>query len=166
VERPNIVARGLKCASCNRDSLTVSTYAITDFFKEGMLEIVYVCESCGWRSCDVYPMKEGKPAMLEFRIKNEKDLNVKVARSSTSIVRIPELGVEITPGGNPEGYITTVEGILDRIESAVKTKQESGIAVMRKLHEMREGTAPFTLIIEDPFGNSRIASGKTKRSLL
>lgn len=159
--RSRIAARGLKCTSCGKDSLTISTHTITEFFKEGMLEVVYVCESCGWRGCDVYPMKEGKPERLEFRIGNETDLNVKVARSSTSIVRIPELGVEIRPGGNPEGYVTTVEGVLDRLESAVKAKRHSG-SFVKKLREMREGRTPFTLVIEDPAGNSRIASRKVK----
>jgi len=163
-DRRTVVARGLKCTSCGmEDSLTISTYTITEFFKEGMLEVVYLCESCGWRGCDVYPMNEGRAERLEFRVEKEADLNVHVARSSTSVVRIPELGVEIKPGSSPEGYITTVEGILDRIEAAVKVKARSG-TVARVVRQMREGKKPFTLVIEDSAGNSRIASRKVKKT--
>lgn len=159
------VARSLKCPDCTKDTLSISTHTIQEFFQEGILEVIYSCGECGYRSCDVYPLRASDPERLKFRVECVNDLNTRIARSSSATIRIPELEATITPGSLADGYVTNVEGLLDRIEAAFKTKKTAAAAgrVLGKLHKMREGKLPFTLIIDDPFGNSRIASRKVKK---
>jgi zinc finger protein len=80
-------------------------------------------------------------------------------------VHIPEWGLDIEPGPASEAYISNVEGLLDRIETIVMMarkwaeKDEEVRRADELLCEMdaaREGKASFTLIIEDPLGNSAI----------
>jgi zinc finger protein len=45
---------------------------------------------------------------------------VRVIRSSTGVIKIPELEIEISPKSASTGYITNVEGVLLRVKSAIK----------------------------------------------
>mgnify|MGYP000241631161 CR=1 FL=1 len=106
------------------------------------------------------------------------DLNIRVVRSSTATVRIPELGVCIEPGPMAEGFISNVEGLLERVEGVVRgllnseedpAERAKYERFLRRLREAREGRTKFTLILEDPLGNSAIISekeGKVRRRRL
>jgi zinc finger protein len=108
---------------------------------------------------------------------------MRVIKSGTATVIIPEFGATITPGPHSEGYISNVEGILERIEDALtfmlssaKGKSlERGEKMLKQIGMAREGTPQLTLVIKDPLGNSAIVSSDptkvrkrklTKRELL
>lgn len=109
-----------------------------------------------------------------IKVENEKDLNVKVFRSSSSTLIVPELSVKIEPGSYAQGFITNIEGILERIENVLKSqlelqkckKLERIKELIEKIKRMRNGKEKFTLIIKDPFGNSGIVSEKVKKRKL
>ena len=140
-----------------------------------------ICESCGYRHTDVMPTENREPSRYIYRYGDVDGLSVRVVRSGASTVRIPELGVYINPGMAGEGYITNVEGILERITGILKqmgkdlkSSIESGegdpsdidkrisntLTLRKKIEGLREGEGGFTLIIEDPYGNSAIISEK------
>jgi len=87
-----------------------------------------------------------------------------VVRSSSATIQIPELGVLITPGPVAEGFISNVEGVLERVEHASRMllrdpeKREQAGKFLQRIKEARDGSAKFTLIIKDPLGNSGIIS--------
>jgi zinc finger protein len=89
-------------------------------------------------------------------------------------VRIPELGVEIEPGPACDGFVTNVEGVLDRIENVVKGallwaeggERENAGRLLELIARARAGTLPFTLILDDPRGNSAIVSEKAHKKPL
>ena len=92
-------------------------------------------------------------------------MSVRVIRSTSGTVRVPEWGIDIEPGPASEGYITNVEGIIERIESVVhmakkwSEQPEEHVKadwLLRQMEMAREGKAAFTLVIEDPLGNSAI----------
>jgi zinc finger protein len=107
----------------------------------------------------------------EFKITSETDLMARVVRSSTGTLKVPELGVTVEPGPASEGYISNIEGVLDRIEQAVKlalkgtrgTKRRRGEALLRKIESVRKGKLKVRVIIMDPFGQSAILAGRVKK---
>jgi zinc finger protein len=106
------------------------------------------------------------------------DLDARVIRSSSGTIRVPELGVNIEPGFASESYISNVEGVLDRIEGVVRFatgsakeagNEEStriGEQILENISLARIGQFPLTIILEDPLGNSAIASEKVVRTPL
>jgi zinc finger protein len=90
-----------------------------------------------------------------------------VVRSQSATVIIPEVGIKVEPGPKSEGYVTNVEGVLTRFESAVKKAlnlfedEESQINAKKALdhlQELKKGNGTATLIILDPFGQSNVVS--------
>ena len=84
---------------------------------------------------------------------------------------IPEFGAEIEPGLESFGEITTVEAVLekflDKIDFMGKDEKNSEIfdEIREKiLKNLKGDTEPFTVIIEDPSGKSRINSSKAIES--
>ena len=102
-------------------------------------------------------------------------MNMRIVRSGSSTVKIPQIGARIDPGLFSEGYVTNVEGILIRfrdilhqilrdIESSDDTNENRMrvIEFIELLGGYIHGNFPqgqtLTLIIEDPLGNSAIIS--------
>jgi len=161
-----LVASGMDrptCPVCGRKSLEIREipYDVPGFGKT--LIITMYCPSCGLRHRDVLCLEFGEPKRYEFVVERPEDLKVRVIRSSSATIRIPELGVLIEPGPASEGFISNIEGILDRVEGVVammgrfaETPEEKARAseALAKIWDAREGRLRFTLIIDDPLGNS------------
>ena len=119
---------------------------------------------CGYRLADTIVLGKSEPVRYVFPVQEPSDLNVRVIRSTTSTIEIPELGVTIEPGPGCEGFISNVEGVLDRVERAINIaitssygkELENAINLQATLQQAREGKVPFTLIIQDEDGNSAI----------
>jgi zinc finger protein len=90
-------------------------------------------------------------------------------------VEIPELGVRIDPGPACEGFVSNIEGVLDRINSVLDSvltwaddheERRNAIALKEKIALAMDGRLPFTIILEDPGGNSAIISDRAKKTRL
>ncbi|MHC1586121.1 MAG: ZPR1 zinc finger domain-containing protein [Candidatus Hecatellaceae archaeon] len=170
-ERPPEAELGA-CPICRRGQLTI-TYAEENIPGFGrLLLLTYRCASCGYRVTDVMALEAKEPATYKALVENPSDLKIKVVRSSSGFIEIPELGVEIRPGPASQGYITNVEGLLLRIEEAASTlrgdRESEGRlqAFLEKLRLAAEGKISFTVILKDPSGNSALISespGKVER---
>lgn len=166
------MARPITCPACGREGLEIREvpYDIPGFGKT--LLITMYCPSCGLRHRDVLCLEFGEPRRYEFTVEGPEDLKVRVIRSSSATIRIPELGVLIEPGPASEGFISNVEGVLDRAEAVVammvrlaeKPEEKARASeALAKIWDAREGRLRFTLIIEDPLGNSLIAPPDRRR---
>ncbi|MEM1538082.1 MAG: ZPR1 zinc finger domain-containing protein [Candidatus Nezhaarchaeales archaeon] len=154
----------LPCPSCGREALVVNelVHDIPRFGK--MLLVSMVCRFCGYRKSDVMSLEFKEPVRYEYRVSSVKDLSVRVIRSSTATIRIPELNAEIRPGPASEGFISNIEGVLHRIRDAVNLIIRSGEPedvekaqeVLRKMELALNGKLAFTLVLEDPYGNSYV----------
>jgi len=170
-ERPPEAELGA-CPICRRGQITI-TYAEENVPGFGrLLLLTYKCASCGYRVTDVMALEAKEPATYKALVENPSDLKIKVVRSSSGFIEIPELGVEIRPGPASQGYITNVEGLLLRIEEAASTlrgdRESEGRlqAFLEKLRLAAEGKISFTVILKDPSGNSALISespGKVER---
>ncbi|GAH91538.1 unnamed protein product [marine sediment metagenome] len=84
---------------------------------------------------------------------------------------LTNLGVTVEPGPASEGYVSNVEGVLNRVEGAIKlaikkndaTKRRRGQAKLKKLDEIRAGKRKARLIFMDPFGHSTIVNRRAKK---
>ncbi|WP_230739177.1 ZPR1 zinc finger domain-containing protein [Methanooceanicella nereidis] len=131
-----------------------------------VIEISSVC-SCGFKYADTLILSQREPLRHIKRVNNERDMYVRVIRSTSGTIRIPEWGVNIEPGPASEAYISNIEGVIDRLETVVsmalkwaETSEECERAenFLNTLKDAKEGHAEFTLIMEDPLGNSAIIS--------
>ncbi|MEM5869774.1 MAG: ZPR1 zinc finger domain-containing protein [Candidatus Aenigmatarchaeota archaeon] len=162
------------CPVCKNQSLVFSSTTTEIPYFGKILILSLKCESCGFKHNDVLNLEIKDPLSYRIEIEEEKDLTAKVVRASSGTIIIPELGVKIEPGSQAEGFITNVEGVLERIERVLKSqievqkdkKLEKVKELLEKIGKMREGKEKFTLILKDPFGNSAIISPKAKKRKL
>ena len=110
-----------------------------------------------------------------FKVTSKKDLNVRVIKSSTGTIELPELGIKIEPGSFSEAFVTNIEGIFVRATEVIKqadrfsdneAKKSIAEQLLKRIEVIRTGKGEATIIIRDPMGNSSIVSEKAiKREL-
>src|SRR3989442_1097514 len=129
------------------------------------LQTTVLCEGCGFRHADVLLTKEGPPTRHRLFVRGSSDLTARVVRSSSCTVRVPELGAEMEPGMRSEAFISTAEGVLHRFRDILgflsrngdtEDRRRAALKSLGTLEKMLNGKEPFTLVLEDPLGNSAI----------
>ncbi|HNQ25640.1 MAG TPA: ZPR1 zinc finger domain-containing protein [Methanoregulaceae archaeon] len=140
------------------------------YFSE-ILIISALCPSCGYRLADTQLLSNAEPSRWELCIESPDDMMVRVVRSMTGTISIPELGVRIDPGPACEGFVSNVEGVLNRIGKVLESllswaetgkERERIRSLQGSLEKVREGRLAATLVIEDLSGNSAIIADKVK----
>lgn len=157
----------IKCPACSVEGKAKSIMKELEIPHFGkVLETTIQCPECGFKHSDIIALEQNDPAKYVLEI-NKNTLTVRVVRSQSATVSIPELGVKVEPGPKSEGYVTNVEGILNRFEDAVKKalnlfddepSQINGKNTLKQIQELKKGNGTATLIIHDPFGQSNIVS--------
>jgi zinc finger protein len=158
------------CPCCNTEIEYLYKTENIPYFSD-ILIISAICPSCGYKFVDTQLLKQADPARYTMSVEAEDDLEVRVVRSMSASIEIPELGVRIDPGPACEGFVSNVEGVLDRIEQVVKgaltwgtdVEKENAAALLADIARVKAGTFPVTLILEDPSGNSGIIAEKAKK---
>ena len=153
------------CPCCNTQIEYLYKTENIPYFSD-ILIISAICPECGYKFVDTQLLKHGDPARHTLTVSSEDDLAVRVVRSMSASIEIPEFGVRIDPGPQCQGFVSNVEGVLDRIEQVVKgallwgneVERENAAALLGDIMKVKGGTFPITLILEDPCGNSGIES--------
>jgi zinc finger protein len=161
------------CPSCSHEIEYLYYTEDIPYFSE-LLIISANCPACGYRYVDTQLLKSAEPSRHEFTVTGAEDLAVRVVRSMSGTVKIPELGVQVDPGPACQGFVTNVEGVLDRIEHVVGStllwaegeERKNASALLSRIAQARSGDLPFTLILDDPSGNSAIVSDKAQKTSL
>lgn len=108
----------------------------------------------------------------KYKITIIDDMKIRVIRSSTATIELPELGIKIEPAAASEAFVSNIEGVLVRaahiIEQAIRftgenKKKDRGKQILKLIEQLRNGKGSATLIIKDPMGNSAIVSNKTEK---
>ncbi len=156
----------IDCPVCGaKNSLKIMTNELDIPYIGKVIETTMICDKCKYRKSDIIPLEVKEPKRYILKIQNEDDLNKRVVKSSTGYIRIPELGFEVKPGPASQGYISNVEGVLNRLEDSLKTlirwvesddERKKAERLMNKLENIKKGKEKATLIIEDPLGHSLI----------
>ena len=158
------------CPCCNTEIEYLYKTENIPYFSD-ILIISAVCPSCGYKFVDTQLLKHGDPARYTMAVESVDDLSIRVVRSMSASIEIPELGVRIDPGPVCQGFVSNVEGVLDRIEQVVKgaltwgtdVEKENAAALLADIARVKAGTFSVTLILEDPCGNSAIVSEKAEK---
>ncbi len=143
-----------------------------------VMESTIICERCGYRNADVMILEDRPPKLYTVRVEDERDLFTRVVRSKSGTIELEEIGVKVEPGPASEGFITNVEGVLERVretllmarefrkqegdEEAVKKADE----ILQYIEDVKEGKKPLTVKIADPLGNSALIGEKVRSRLL
>ena len=131
-------------------------------------QVTLMCEQCGWRQTDFIPAEGRKPGAWSILVDGESVLSARVVRSSSCTIRIPELELEVNPGTGSSGYVSNVEGVLNRFLDIVnmvkKDLDDEPEDEMRRclelesaLNDLIDGRhSGVTLELLDPRGHSQI----------
>ena len=131
-------------------------------------QLTILCPSCGWKHTDFIPAEGKKPGAFSLEIEGIDMLSVRIIRSSSCTIKIEELGLEVEPGGATTGYVSNIEGVLNRFQGAVemmyrqaKTSNEKETirkceALLEKINLVKDGNLMVEITLLDPMGHSQI----------
>ena len=159
------------CPTCNTEIEYLYTTENIPYFSD-ILIISAICSSCGYKYVDTQMLKHGEPVRYVYRTATQEDLAVRVVRSMSASIEIPELGVRIDPGPTCQGFVSNIEGVLDRIVHAMGSaiidgdteERENARILLEKIARVKCGELAVTFILEDPSGNSAIVSDSAEKS--
>jgi zinc finger protein len=163
------------CPFCNNKTLTLmDTTKEIPYFGTCYL-FSMDCSSCGYHKADIELANQQEPCKYTVELSEDKDMSIRIVKSSFATIRIPHVG-DIEPGATSNGYVTNVEGILNRMIKQLETirdneeeeddSRKKAKNMIKKLHRVIWGQEKQKLIIEDPTGNSAIISDKAVKEKL
>ena len=165
-------ASAFDCPTCGQGFLEFKdTEYVTPHFGRILLSLT-LCPRCGFKQREVTLLEEHEPSIYSVVVSSIDDLRIRIIRSDTASIKIPELNVEINPGLVADATISNVEAILldirDKAEflhSALESDEERHNAenFLEQLKLALEGKKSFTLLVADPRGNSKIISNDPTR---
>ncbi len=132
------------------------------------------CSNCKYHKADVEAAEAKEPVKYTIEIDGEEDMKIRIVKSSQAVLKIPHV-VTIEPGPASNGYVTNVEGILNRVKHQIETAKENeedpaakkkAKNLLKKLNKVMWGQEKLKIIIEDPSGNSAIISEKAVKTAL
>ncbi len=111
----------LPCPTCkNEGSLKLlSMSSEIPYFGEHT-QITLSCEHCGMRQTDFIPSEERGALSFSLSIEKVEHLQARIVRGSSGTVRIPELDLEVSPGTQSTGYVSNVEGVVNRFIDIIR----------------------------------------------
>ncbi len=159
----------VSCIVCGFDeglSMLAHTEEIAYFGEH--TQITLTCPGCGWRQTDFIPAEAREGSCQTYCIDSIDDLQVRVIRGSACTVRLLELDLEVKPGSHSSGYVSNIEGVLNRFQDVIDmvgreaaTEGNDGAiaeltVLTQSMMEIREGQREATLELLDPHGHSMI----------
>ncbi|XP_071380039.1 zinc finger protein ZPR1 isoform X1 [Centroberyx affinis] len=153
------------CMNCYENGSTRLLLTKIPFFKEIIISS-FSCTHCSWTNTEIQSAGriQDQGICYTLKVQSKQDLDREVVKSDSATTRIPELDFEI-PAFTQKGSLSTVEGLLDRavagLEQDQPARREAAPEVAEKIEEfieklkrLKDVEEEFTLVIEDPSGNS------------
>jgi len=158
------------CPNCNAPCKTNMKVTQIPHFKEVVI-MATLCDSCGHKTNEVKSGGGIEPTgkKMILTVENQQDLSRDVLKAETCSIAIPEIKLEMG-GFALGGRFTTVEGLLTNIDeqiadnpflgalatgdSATKEDKVKMSDFRDKLGRLKGGQEHFTIILDDPAGNS------------
>jgi len=170
-QEPDIIS-GQECPMCKKNTLTLieSEKDIPYFGKVYLFSMS--CSNCKYHKADVESENAGEPCKYSFNVENEEDIKARVIKSSTASVKIGRIG-SIEAGIASNGYVTNVEGLLNRLKhqlEVIKETDDDPSSVdtarnhLKKLNRVLWGSESIKIELIDPSGNSAIIHEKAIKS--
>jgi len=159
----------VSCVICGYDGgLTMLAHTEEIAYFGEHTQVTLTCPSCGWRQTDFIPAEAREGACQSYRIDSTDDLQIRVIRGSACTVRLKELDLEARPGSHSTGYVSNIEGVLNRFQEiidmvgrqAANEENQEAISelanITEAMLEIRSGQRGATLEFLDPHGHSMI----------
>ncbi|MCB9359160.1 ZPR1 zinc finger domain-containing protein [Candidatus Woesearchaeota archaeon] len=168
------VVEGELCPVCGNKTLTLQEMERDIPYFGKIFLFSMSCGSCDFHKADLETENSGNPVKIVFEISCEDDMKVRVVKSSEAKIKLPRI-TTIDPGPASNGYVTNVEGVLNRVKTTLENvrdnaedKEERTKAknLLKKLRKIMWGEEKLQMTIEDPSGNSAIVSDKAQVSKL
>ena len=158
------------CPVCgNEKSLKMIAHSTQIAYFGEHTQITLTCSNCGLRQTDFIPAEGKNPGVWTLELTSAERLNARVVRGSNCTIEIPELDLAVFPGTHSSGYVSNVEGVINRFKKAINTTKnqftDDEVDEIKKCNEFLNslnsiinGTnkVKFTLIFSDPMGHSKI----------
>ena len=146
--------------------MSVNTHEIPYFGEH--TELTLSCSKCGWKITDFIAGEAKIPSKYTISV-SPQTADARVVRSSSGTVRIKELDIEVEPGISSDGYVTNVEGVINRLVGVIQMLRrqahddsdqlafDSCDEYIQRLTGSVNGTSEeLTLAVLDPLGHSMI----------
>jgi len=165
---------GETCPLCFKKTLALMEREIEVPYFGKVFLFSMTCSNCKYHKSDIEAYEKKEPCKYTFEISDEKDMKVRVVKSAEATVKIPHI-TTITPGPASQGFVTNIEGILNRVKYQIETVRDTSEDnsdkkkaknLLKKLLKIKWGQEKQKIIIEDPSGNSAIISDKAEKSKL
>lgn len=91
-------------------------------------QVTILCHACNWRQTDFIPAEGKKAGGWSMLIDDEEKLRARVVRSSSCTVSIPELDLQVNPGSSSTGYVSNVEGVINRFQEIINMVERDLVA--------------------------------------
>ena len=162
------------CPMCREKTLTLMEDETEVPYFGKVFVFSMTCSNCKYHKADIEAAEQKEPCKYTLEINSEEDMKIRVVKSAIAIVKVPHL-MTIESGPAANGYVTNVEGILNRMKNALESAKEDAEDpvdkkkiknMLKKLGKVIWGKEKAKLIIEDPSGNSAIISEKAEKSKL
>ncbi|XP_067826922.1 zinc finger protein ZPR1 [Heptranchias perlo] len=153
------------CMNCLQNGMTRLLMTKIPFFRE-IIVSSFACENCGWVNNEIQSAGKIQDQGVRYTLHavSKQDLNREVVKSDYAMTKIPELDFEIPPF-TQKGALSTLEGLIDRAVAGLEQDQPTRKATdpevaskieefVEKLKKLKDVETPFTLVIDDPSGNS------------
>jgi len=166
-EEKEVMSFAGNCSNCHFPTQTNMVVVNIPYFKDVVI-MAAACDSCGYKSNEV---KCGGAIpthgiRLTLKVTKPEDMNRNILKSETANVKIPEMKFHVTQG-TLGGRFTTLEGLIDGIredlrcspfmgDSSSKETNVKWTKFLKELEQLMTGKVPFTIILDDPVGNSFI----------
>jgi len=160
------------CPLCHQKTLTLMEREMEVPYFGKVFLFSMTCSDCKYHKSDVEAVEQKEQCKYAFEISSEEDMKVRVVKSSEATVKIPHI-TTITPGPASQGFVTNIEGILNRVKYQIETLRDTAEDdedrkkaknLLKKLLNIMWGKEKQMVIIEDPSGNSAIISDKAVKS--
>ncbi|MEG3224351.1 MAG: hypothetical protein BME94_02195 [Methanobacteriales archaeon Met13] len=163
------------CPICGKEkSVEVTTKTDNIPYFGEILESTLLCQNCGYKHANSICLEQKDPVHYTLVISKDQ-LNSRVIKSQSATLSIPELGLKVEPGPQSQGYVSNVEGVLERFQKAVLTAitwsddlevETKARQILQSIDYVKTGKMKVELIVEDPFGHSAILDERAvKRAL-
>ena len=168
------VLEGEQCPICGEHTLTL-TESERDIPYFGPVALFSMsCQSCKYHKADVEVLEEHDPMKYTITVDGEEDFSIRIIKSSFAKLKIGTVG-SIEPGESANGYVTNVEGVLNRMKKQIeffrdnsddKDEVKKAKNYVKKLTRVLWGQDNIKITLEDPTGNSAIISEKVETKKL
>lgn len=159
---------GEKCPVCSQPTLTLME-SRRDIPYFGVVYLFSMtCSHCHYHKADLEAEEQKDPISIEFTVEKEEDMKVRFIKSADATVKIPHI-MTIEPGEAANGYITNIEGLLERVKKQIEfirddsddeDDKKKAKNMLKKIQNVMWGHDTLKIQVTDPTGNSAIISDR------